>query len=406
MCPSVAKSAATLILASRKPITMEPKILPPAPARRLVTVRRIDDKTRMKGFLLDLVHVGGWTVVVPKNQYQVGQLVVYFEIDSFIPAADGRFWEHVAGRREVFDGVQGCRVKSCNFGKNISQGIVFPIEQFPEITTVLEEMIPVIGRKEAMKEILSLSFEKALGVKKWVAVVDMSPDANLGSPPKFFPQPCCERAQNVIGLFSPKFPEPVFQITEKLDGISMTVYTVDSSSRWYRGLPALPEECSQVMDDGRKRIGVCNRSQDFVDNGRNIYWEVAKRLNLHEKISQIGKNVAVQGEFCGWDVVQNTMEFPLGVRTFVVFGIWDIEKQQHMPVKTVVDICKSLDIAHVPVLGYYKLPDLAKNLDELLEMAKGVGINGNVREGFVVKYLNGRGHCKVISNDWLIKTGG
>lgn len=399
------KSADVLTSASGKPIAMDTKIPAPPPARRLVTVRRIDNKERMKGSGLDLVHVGGWTVVVPKNHYQVGQLVLYFEIDSFLPAADGRFWEYVAGRQDIFDGTEGFRVRSRTFGKKISQGIVFPIEQFPEVTGLLDDMISVIGEPEAMKELFNLSFETELRVKKWEAVVDKNPNANLGKPPSFFPQPCSERAQNVVGLFSLQFPEPVFQITEKLDGVSMTIYTVDSSSRWYRCLPALPEGCSEIMDDGQRRIGVCGRAHDFVDNGENKYWQVTKMLGLHEKVHQIGGNVALQGEFCGWTVGQNTMEFPKDEHTFLVFGIWDIDKQQHVPVKTVVDICKRLDIAHVPVLGYYKIKDFANNLEELLEKAKGVGMNGNIREGFVIKYLNGRGRCKVISNDWLIKTG-
>lgn len=385
---------------------MDTAIPTPPPLRRLVTVRRISEKENLKGYSCEVVHVDGWTVAVPRGQYQPGQLVVYFEIDSFLPATDGRFWEYLAGRRDLFDGKEGYRVKSRNFGKTISQGIVFAIDEFPEITAVLERLAAEIGEQEALKRIFSMSFEEKLGVKKFEVVVDNNPDANLGRPPNFFPQPGCERAQNVAGLFSLNRPRPVFQVTEKLDGLSMTVYTVRSDSGWYKSLPALPEGCGEVMDNGHRRIGVCSQSRDFIDNGKNLFWGAAKKIGLHDKICQIGGNVAVQGELCGSTIMDNSLRLPDGEHTFIVFGIWDIDNQRHMPVKAVEGICKRLEIPHVPVIGYHRLEDFADNLQDLLKAADGIGMNGTIREGLMFKYLNGKGYCKVVSNDWLIKTGG
>lgn len=373
--------------------------------RKLVTVRRIQAKEKLRGYPYDVVYVDGWTVVVQKNEYRTGQLVVYFEIDSFIPATDGRFWEHLTFGRETFDGKEGYRVKSRIFGKVISQGIVLAVEAFSEITSKIDSLKKLMGEKKALAQIFSMSFEEDLGVKKWEAEVDKGTSASFGRPPNFILQPGNERAQNVADLFTPKQTSPMLQVTEKLDGVSLSIYTVDASSSWYRSLSALPKGCGKIMDSGQRRIGVCTRRYDYVDNGENKFWELAKKLGLHQKILKVGGNVAIQGEFCGPDMGMDTMKFPNGEYRFFVFGIWDIDNQQHLPVKTVEGICKRLEIAHVPVIGYFKLEGFAKNLDALVAAADGVGMNGNVREGFVIKYLNGKGLCKVISNKWLLEVG-
>lgn len=381
---------------------------PPRPVRKLVTVRQIREKERLKNHRYDVLHIDGWTVIVPGNEYEEGQLVVYFEIDSFLPATNRLFGEYMLNRMEVQDGVYGHRVRSRTVDRAISQGVVFALDRVPEVNGVLEDLTRKLGRKEALKSIFNMSFEKELRVKKWEVVMDdNNPEASLGRPPTFFPQPGCERAQNIIGLFSPggRYLDRVFQVTEKLDGVTMSIYTVRSGSRWYDSLTALPEGCGMAMENKHGRVGVCSRSLDFIDNGRNLYWEVAKKLGLPEKISQIGDNVAVQGELCGPSIQGNSLRLPDGEHTFIVFGIWDIERQQEMQPKNVLAICNRLGIAHVPVLEYSTVRQFAPNMDALIKKADGIGTNGTVREGFVFKSGNGKEQFKVISNKWLILTG-
>jgi hypothetical protein len=62
------------------------------PQRRLVTLRTVSEITKAnRNARYEVVHVGGWTVLARKKQFAVGQLVVFFEIDAFVPASDGRF---------------------------------------------------------------------------------------------------------------------------------------------------------------------------------------------------------------------------------------------------------------------------------------------------------------------------
>ena len=55
--------------------------------RKLATIRRIDDIQPIEGAdKIELATVGGWKVVVAKDvNHKVGNLVVYCEIDSFLP---------------------------------------------------------------------------------------------------------------------------------------------------------------------------------------------------------------------------------------------------------------------------------------------------------------------------------
>jgi RNA ligase (TIGR02306 family) len=261
-----------------------------------------------------------------------------------------------------------------------------------------------MGRQEAVKEIMKLSFENNLGVKKWEVRVAESRDAALGSAPNFFPRPGWERAQNVLALFSSDKRDTVYQITEKLDGASMTVFGVAKGSKWYKALPELPRGWGPAMENSHGRVGVCGQKNEFIDDGKNLYWETAKRLGLPDKLASIGDNVAIQGELCGSSIENNTMGFPEGEHAFFVFSIWDIDRQRYMPVKQVEEVCKSLKLRHAPVVSYARLGDFAKDMDELLAKAEGTGIYGQIREGLVFKTLDGKDHFKVIANSWLVKT--
>lgn len=96
--------------------------------RRLVTLRTITEVRRLKGIHYkhyDVVKIdGGWSVVVFHGSFTHGQLALFFEIDSFIPAVNGRFsWEDARDLTE-FNGEKGFHVRSQMFNKQISQGLV------------------------------------------------------------------------------------------------------------------------------------------------------------------------------------------------------------------------------------------------------------------------------------------
>jgi len=60
--------------------------------RKLARVVLIDNVSSIeKADLIDSATVGGWNVVIKKNEFKVGQKAVYFEIDSMIPIEEEKF---------------------------------------------------------------------------------------------------------------------------------------------------------------------------------------------------------------------------------------------------------------------------------------------------------------------------
>jgi ATP-dependent RNA circularization protein (DNA/RNA ligase family) len=154
--------------------------------------------------------------------------------------------------------------------------------------------------------------------------------------------------------------------------------------------------------EGGGRVGVCTRTQDLLANGENPLWKVALDMDLPRKIRDIGGDVAVQGEFVGSSVMNNTMKFADGEHTFRVFAIWDIERQKYRSVGETVEICERLGMPHTPVIRCCRLNEFASDLADLISKADGVGMNGNIREGLVFKTMDGQKQFKVISNSWLL----
>ncbi|KAJ4415214.1 hypothetical protein N0V82_007451 [Gnomoniopsis sp. IMI 355080] len=360
--------------------------------RKLVTLRTITEVRRLKCARYkghDVVTIdGGWSIVVFHSAFICGQLVLFFEIDSFIPAINGRFsWEYSRDMTE-FQGTKGFHVRSQMFGKQLSQGFVLHIDAWPEVKNVMDELDKEHGSEKASEIANDMSFEGILGVRKWEIPFEVRGKI-LGQVPQFFPRPACERVQNDSSIFTAKHLDTVFQVTEKLDGVSMTVYCVIKDSKWYQSLPDLP--IGSTQETPTSRLGVASAGQDLDERGDDAYWQAAKRIGLPEKLREIGiSNVAVQGELIGPTVKDNSLRFAKNAaHEFIVFQIFDIDRQAYVKPGEVVTICEKMGLPHVPVIGY----------------AEGVGVYGQTREGLVFKSMRDVFSFKVISNKWLLEQG-
>ncbi|KAK3951213.1 RNA ligase-domain-containing protein [Pseudoneurospora amorphoporcata] len=393
--------------------------------RKLVGVRKVTAKKKIEGHRT-AVTVNNWTVVGQTSQmkrFKIGDLVVFMEIDSFIPKTD-RFWELWPSMTDLFNGEQGLRVRSRAVAGTWSQGMIFPLEQFPEITTHYQKRIEKVGKDNATKELLSYSWADRLGIKKWEYPTHERPVTGIiGELSALIQKPGNWRIQDVGNVvFHPHTAKNrIYQVTEKLDGISMHVYKVSNSSTdllsFFPALRPLPSAdkpdgsipIPPTMQTERSRVGVCNRSHEFFDDGKNIYWETAKASGILDKIHEIPfRNIAIQGELVGSHIQGNTMQYPEGKHEFVVFGIWDIDAKDYLATKTVELLCKTLDIAHVPVLGYGPVTKYGKNAEEILAFADrlGPGKYGGIKEGLIFRANDDwKTGFKVISNRWLKMTG-
>ncbi|KAI0899047.1 RNA ligase-domain-containing protein [Annulohypoxylon nitens] len=364
--------------------------------RKLVTLRRISSISPIAGSKYEVVSIDGWNVVVCSNEeFYDGQLVLYFEVDSLLPP-NHHFWEFSA----CSNSKSGYVVKSMMRCNHISQGLIFHLHKFPEVEGLYSRMEAIHGTDTAERALMKISFDEMLGVKKWENA-DGRENKFFRKPPIFFPQPGCQRVQNLPYIFE-DYEEDLWQITEKLDGLPMSVYTVQSDSQWHALLPSVTNNVEQTKST---RIGVCSRTLDLIESKTCLFWEAARKQSIIEKIDQIGVNMVVQGELCGSDILRNSIGFEPGEHTFFVFGIFSIDDHDYLRPKEVKDICDRLGWEHAPIISDgVKLSTFADDVHDLLSKAEGVGLKGRTREGLVFKTHDARFAFKAISNAWLLES--
>ena len=182
--------------------------------------------------------------------------------------------------------------------------------------------------------------------------------------------------QNLKSEFE-EYKNELWQVTEKLHGSS----------------------CTFALDlDGN--FEVCSRNLSLKFDENNAYWKAALKYDVERKMKETGLlGYAIQGEIIGEGLNGNQYKTDL---EFYVFNIFSIHEGKYLAPSKAEEVTKELDLKHVPVLEYSKVPDVA--LQELLVLAEGKSVlNGSNREGLVYKSIDGTKSFKVISNSWLLK---
>lgn len=333
--------------------------------RKMATIRRIAEVKAIEGAdRIVAYRVDGWYVVDSKDKYQVGDLVVYCEPDSWVPHSTAPFLTKPDQFPKVYKGVEGQKLRSVRLKGQISQGLLLSIPS----------LIESVGCWSAFEEGSDVS--EWIGVQKWEADIPAQLQGQMkGSFPSFIRKTDQERVQNIRGL--EQYQDTLFEVTEKLEGSSMTVYFRDGE------------------------FGVCSRNVELKDDGTNTFWQVAKQYDLENKLRSYGKNIAIQGELIGPNIQGNI--YKLQAPDFRVFDIFDIDKQMYMPQTDRCCIVGEMQLKHAP--HYTTEMRGLKSVDEYLAFAEGKSVlnPSQEREGLVFKSLDGGFSFKVISNKYLLK---
>lgn len=324
--------------------------------RKLATIRRIDAINLISGAdSIECAVVGGWRVVVRRGEYSVGDYAVYCEIDSWIPHELAPFLSKNREPRE-YNGVKGERLTTVRLRGQISQGLLLPL-------------IGVVGN-------VGDDVSEQLNIQKYDAPISAQLAGEVrGMFPLFIPKTDQERIQNLsVEVADWNNQNLTWEVTEKLDGSSMTVYNTG--------------------DD----YGVCSRNLNLRETEGNTLWKVARELKLFDGLS----GYALQGELIGEGIQGNP--YKIKGHTFRLFDIYDIANGRYLTSDERLSMpWNAMNIPHVPVLEIYtqKL-----DIDNLLSFAEGKSVlnNGAEREGVVFKCKELSGvSFKVISNKFLLK---
>lgn len=348
--------------------------------RVMARVVRVDAINPIEGAdKIELAQIGGWKVVVKKGEFQVDRLAVYCEIDSFIPHTIAPFLTKPGQFPKVYNNVEGQRLRTVKLRGQISQGLLLP---------AMVAVVAFDGSKfDEGQELSEFFYEgqdvtELLGIQKWEPPQEFRAANTKGNFPYFIPKTDQERIQNLSrSLEKWNAEKHQWQVTEKIDGSSMTVFYKDGE------------------------VGVCSRNLELKDDGTSTFWETAKSEGLVEKLIAVGKNIALQGELIGGQIQGNA--YKVDKFQFHLYDIFDIDAQQYLTPKDVEGTALQLNIRHVPVLEQFTTFDV--RMEDLIAYAEGKSVVGAKpeREGLVFKSLTEPGTSfKVISNKWLLKNDG
>jgi RNA ligase (TIGR02306 family) len=306
--------------------------------------------------------VKGWKVVVKVGEYKVGDLAVYYEIDSFLPIRPQFEFLRKSSYKRMGSS-EGFRLKTIRLRGQISQGLLTPI---PE---------GISNPKEGD------DLTEALDIVKYEPPIPAQLAGKIkGTFPSFIPKTDEIRIQNFeseVG-FSP-VGERAY-VTEKLDGTSFTCY----------------------FNNGV--FGVCGRNWELSETSDNSLWRMANVLQLKEKMTKHGKNIALQGELIGAGINGNL--YGLSDHKLYFFTGYDIDKGRRMFFDELEWVLFGLQLQMVPLLEKYGfvIPNEGDIVDYMLKYAEGKSVlNMEVdREGVVVRGLEREFSFKAISNTYLL----
>lgn len=340
--------------------------------RKLASIRRIDALNPIENAdAIECAVVGGWKVVAQKGLYKVGDLAVYFEIDSWIPTELAPFLSKGKEPRE-FEGVKGERLRTIKLRGQISQGLLMP----------LSEVIAIAGCWSPIEE--GEDVTEWLNIKKWEKPMNAQlAGMARGNFPTQIPKTDQERAQNLVKEINGAIEAGMaFEVTEKLEGSSMTVYQMQGV------------------------FGVCSRNLDLKETEGNSFWATARRDDIEAKMKAVDEfwDFAIQGELIGPGIQGNI--YNLKEVEFRVFDVYNIQTGDYLKPVDRLALIERMGLKHVPIVAHRaQLLDTLgiKNVDDVLKFAEGNStLAATEREGIVFKEVNGGMTFKAISNKYLL----
>lgn len=338
--------------------------------RKLASVRVISNIQPIPNAdKIELVTVDGWNVVVAKDVgHKVGDLVIYCEIDSFLPIREEFEFLRKSSYKKMGD-VEGFRLRTVKLRGQVSQGLILPMSVLnPPDTNIY--VTPFEG----------LDVTEMLDIVKYEPPIPAELAGKVkGVFPSFIPKSDEFRIQNLTKEYEEwKYQSKhQFYVTEKLDGSSATFYVKDGE------------------------FGVCSRNLELLETEGNTFWKVARELDLENKMKSLGKNISLQGELIGEGIQGNP--YKLKGQTIRFFTGYDIDKQERLNLRDFIVILELLGLQSVPILSIeFFLPD---SVEQLLQQAEGKSVLNpdTEREGVVVRSMDGSISFKAISNTFLLK---
>lgn len=381
--------------------------------RELAYVARIEEIRPIPNYdRVEHARIGaGWWVIVKKDEFKVGDLCVYFEVDSKVPETDPF----------MFLESKRFKVKTLKMCKVLSQGLIIHPSEFKFNRELVEgefltKELGITYAEAADNERKSSGADKYKKMaqrrpnifkKRWARwmmkrewgrrlmffLFGKKKDKKAGWP-SWVQKTDEERVQNCSWLFDGR-DTGTWIMTEKIDGTS-TTFTL-------RG----------------KDFRVCSRNVVFDKPDKkcfyetNVYTEMAVKYNMEETMrkwmqdmKEAGRPLeflTIQGETYGAGIQKRDYgmkDHDLAVFN-VIYGYKD-GRIERLNSYLMAGECELRGLKSVPILGDIKLPATCEEILALAESEKSK-IDDGMREGIVFRSEDGVNSFKAVSNSFLLK---
>ncbi|MCD1260340.1 hypothetical protein B5M42_016125 [Paenibacillus athensensis] len=303
---------------------------------------------------LAVVTVLGWKVVVRRaDNYHVGDLVIYFELDSILP--DLPEFNFLAKSNYI--------LKSARLRGQLSQGLVWKPDILPDGLKLAEGMdvTGILGVRKHEEEIPIEMVGKSKGFHP--KIIRKAGEVRLQSSPELLA----------------KFQGLLVAETTKIEG----------------------ESASYIQHEDK--LDVCSHTHSLLESPDSIHWQMYHKYNF-STIFSIHKNIGIQAEIAGPGIFGNPLE--LKETELFVFRITDTVTQRRFTPVEIIEFCQSHGLQHVPMTLNVRFDF---TMEEAIERAKGEYLSGNPREGIVIvpmeptysEVLCDWLSVKVINNEYL-----
>ena len=366
-------------------------------SRKLASVQKVKAIRPIEGAdRIEVVQVLNWDCVASKGQYHVGDLVIYFEIDSLLPDIPAfEFLKKSAWSQKL----NKYKISTHKFRSQISQGLVMPITQLREIYNAINGT-----------SISSIDYDEGddltvlLKIEKYEPPVYNGPLGEIISHEWYVPKTDEERiqvcAENVL-------PE----------------YIKREQNEWYASVKLDGTSCTAGLFDDAFLIG--GRTQWYKDE--NMYTTTVKKYGdmetkAREYLDATGVYVVFQGELCGPGIQSNRLG--LKEKEWFIFNVFvsttgKNNSYEKLDLIGMLAMCERFGLKHVPIIDdEYKFSfDGYSNTDEIVNGLLSYVDNfkyrtyfedaspNQVAEGLVFRLNDMTNSFKVVSNKFLLKGG-
>ena len=370
--------------------------------RRLAHIEKIEWIEPIDGAdAIELCGVLGWQcVIAKKDKFNVGDVVVYIEVDSVVPERPE--FEFLRDRK--------FRVRTIKLRGQVSQGLVLPVansvavkesliigQDVTESLGITKYLTPSeqdeIAKQEEAIKLEKNRLKKYMMRYSWFRRMFLSRKQKSGFP-YWVQKTDEERIQNLGNKFIEDNSEKVVYVTEKID--------YQSGTWTSKQVPSFNGILGRIIPIKKTLFVVASRNLQTNDKS-SLYWKIAEKYDL-ESICKKHAGIIIQGEQ-GDTKVQGNKYGIKEPKMWVFSVIMPDGKTLDYP--EMESFCKQNKLDIVPYLGYYKLSEIGTTVNDFVEFAKGKSTLKDIhREGVVVRCIeNGKKTIsfKSINPDFLLK---